>query len=109
LNIDRQQIKQAMINLLDNAVSVLHENGEITITMEHDPSKGFVTLEVADNGPGIPENVKPRMFEPYFSTKKSGTGLGLAIVNSIVADHNGSIRVFDNNPRGTRFVIEFPV
>ena len=108
LNIDRQQIKQAMINLLDNAVSAVHNNGEVTISMNHEKNKNAVFLEVADNGPGIPDSIKARLFEPYFSTKKSGTGLGLAIVNSIVADHNGSIRVLDNKPSGTRFVIEFP-
>jgi two-component system nitrogen regulation sensor histidine kinase NtrY len=50
-----------------------------------------------------------RLFEPYFSTKKSGTGLGLAIVNTIISEHRGSIRVQDNHPRGTRFIIELPV
>lgn len=109
LNLDRQQIKQAMINLLDNAIAALQNNGEIRITMDHNKSRNIVLLDVADNGPGIPDSIKARLFEPYFSTKKSGTGLGLAIVNSIVADHNGSIRVFDNTPKGTRFVIEFPV
>jgi two-component system nitrogen regulation sensor histidine kinase NtrY len=53
--------------------------------------------------------VKARLFEPYFSTKPDGTGLGLAIVSAIVADHNGFIRVRDNLPRGSRFVLEFPV
>jgi two-component system nitrogen regulation sensor histidine kinase NtrY len=109
LNLDRQQIKQAMINLLDNAIAALLNNGEIRITMNHNKSKNIVLLDVADNGPGIPDSIKARLFEPYFSTKKSGTGLGLAIVNSIVSDHNGSIRVLDNTPKGTRFVIEFPV
>lgn len=109
LQIDRQQLKQAMINLLDNAISALGNQGEIKISMSYNTVKKMVILEVADNGPGIPSNIKARLFEPYFSTKKSGTGLGLAIVNSIVADHNGSIRVFDNKPKGTRFVIEFPV
>lgn len=108
LNLDRQQIKQAMINLLDNAIAAVQNSGHVRITMNHDKSRNIVSLEVADNGAGIPEPIKPRLFEPYFSTKKSGTGLGLAIVNSIVADHNGSIRVFDNHPKGSRFVIEIP-
>jgi two-component system nitrogen regulation sensor histidine kinase NtrY len=64
---------------------------------------------VADNGNGIPPENRNRLFEPYFSTKKQGTGLGLTIVNTIIADHNGFIRVKDNKPRGTRFVIELPV
>ena len=67
------------------------------------------TCTVADSGRGIPPEDKPRLFEPYFSTKKGGTGLGLAIVNSIIADHHGFIRVRDNQPRGTLFVIELPV
>jgi len=68
-----------------------------------------VRLELADNGPGLSRDAKLRLFEPYFSTKKDGTGLGLAIVSSILADHQAYIRVRDNVPRGTRFVIEFPV
>jgi two-component system nitrogen regulation sensor histidine kinase NtrY len=66
-------------------------------------------LEVADNGPGIRPEDRGKIFEPYFSTKHGGTGLGLAIVSKIVADHNGYIRVRDNDPNGTRFVIELPV
>lgn len=109
LNIDRQQIKQAMINLLDNAISAIKTRGDIKIRLNHNTVKNIVTLEITDSGSGIKSHVKARLFEPYFSTKKSGTGLGLAIVNSIVADHNAVIRVFDNRPKGTRFVIEFPV
>jgi len=66
-------------------------------------------LEVVDNGTGIPEEAKQKLFEPYFSTKRSGTGLGLAIVSNIISDHNGYIRVKDNFPAGTRFIIELPV
>jgi two-component system nitrogen regulation sensor histidine kinase NtrY len=66
-------------------------------------------LEVTDNGCGIPPEVKDRLFEPYFSTKKEGTGLGLAIVATVVADHQAFIRVRDNQPRGSRFIIELPV
>ncbi|OQC18196.1 MAG: Sensor protein ZraS [Deltaproteobacteria bacterium ADurb.Bin072] len=62
-----------------------------------------------DTGPGISKNIKDRMFEPYFSTKKGGTGLGLVIVSRIIADHNGFIRVRDNEPAGTIFSIELPV
>jgi two-component system nitrogen regulation sensor histidine kinase NtrY len=68
-----------------------------------------VRLEIADNGDGMTPVVKARLFEPYFSTKADGTGLGLAIVSAIVADHGGFIRVRDNMPRGSRFVMEFPV
>jgi len=66
-------------------------------------------IEVADTGTGISDEDKGRLFEPYFSTKKSGTGLGLAIVSRIISDHKGSIRLEDNKPRGTKFMIELPV
>ena len=69
----------------------------------------MVRLEIADNGVGMTPEVQARLFEPYFSTKTDGTGLGLAIVSAIVADHNGFIRVRDNAPRGSRFILEFPV
>ena len=109
LNLDRQLMKQALINLLENAVAAVRGKGRIAISLSYNSLKQVVTLEVADTGTGIPDPVKARLFEPYFSTKKSGTGLGLAIVNSIISDHNAEIRVLDNEPTGTRFVIEFPV
>ncbi len=67
-----------------------------------------VVLEVEDDGPGVPEEDKLRLFEPYFSTKKSGTGLGLAIASTIVADHGGYIRVKNMPPHGAKFVVELP-
>ena len=108
LNLDRQQIKQAMINLVDNAVAAVGKKGEIKITLAYDPILKMVRLEVADNGKGISDEEKTRLFEPYFSTKKSGMGLGLTIVSSIISDHNGMIRVQDNKPGGAKFVIELP-
>lgn len=109
LNIDRQQIKQAMINLIDNAIAAIKNTGHIHISLTYKPDIKTVRLEVADNGSGISDEQKARMFEPYFSTKKAGMGLGLTIVSSIIADHNGSIRAEDNQPQGARFIIELPV
>jgi two-component system nitrogen regulation sensor histidine kinase NtrY len=109
LNLDRLQIKQALINLIENAIVAVREAGRIEIAVRHDPAGRRVQLEVADDGPGVPERHKSRLFEPDFSTKKSGMGLGLTIVSSIVADHNGAISLCDNRPRGARFVIELPV
>jgi len=108
-NMDRQQIKQALINLVDNAIAAMKAQGIIFINVAHDPILNRVRIEVADTGPGISDEDKTRLFEPYFSTKKSGMGLGLTIVNTIVEDHNGMISVQDNTPRGAKFVIELPV
>jgi two-component system nitrogen regulation sensor histidine kinase NtrY len=108
LNLDRQQIKQAMLNLVANAVGALDQHGEIIITLAHDPILKKVRIEVADNGFGVPDEDKIRLFEPNFSTKKAGMGLGLTIVNTIISDHNGMITVHDNHPKGAKFVIELP-
>lgn len=109
LQLDRDQLKRVLINLLDNAVAATEGAGNIDIQTAFNPELNMVSCVVADTGHGIAPEDKPRLFEPYFSTKKSGTGLGLAIVNTIIADHNGFIRVKDNQPRGTKFIIELPV
>jgi two-component system nitrogen regulation sensor histidine kinase NtrY len=109
LNIDRDQMKRVMINLIKNSLTAIDGEGEIKILTSYDPKLQMVRLEVSDDGCGILEEDKGRLFEPYFSTRKTGTGLGLTIVNAIIADHNGYIRVRDNTPRGTTFLIELPV
>jgi len=113
LMLDREGIKRALINMLDNAVAACgngHGQGaRIEITTSYLRSLGLVRLELADNGSGMTPEVKARLFEPYFSTKKEGTGLGLAIVSAIFSDHRAFIRVRDNEPRGSRFIVEFPV
>ncbi|MBE9531610.1 MAG: PAS domain-containing protein, partial [Proteobacteria bacterium] len=109
LNIDREQIKRAIINLVDNAIAATPKDGFVRVNTFLDKEKLLARLEIVDTGTGIPAEDKLRLFEPYFSTKKSGTGLGLAIVNNIISDHNGYIRVKDNLPTGTRFTIELPI
>ena len=114
-NLDKEQIKRVMVNLLDNAVAAVDAvkretpDGKITVETLLDPFMNLARIEVADNGCGISPEDKPLLFEPYFSTKASGTGLGLAIVNTIVSDHDGYIRVKDNFPQGSRFIIELPI
>lgn len=109
LDIDRDQMKRVLINLIDNAISAVENGGTVRIETHFVGELHLARLEVVDNGAGIAPEVKQRLFEPYFSTKKSGTGLGLAIVSNVIADHNGYIRVKDNSPKGTRFIIELPL
>ena len=110
LSLDPEQMKRVMINLLDNAVAAVNkQDGHIEIKTSYDGSRHRARVEVADNGCGIPPAYKGRMFEPYFSTKRSGSGLGLAIVNSIIDDHHGQLNVRDNSPRGTIVAFELPV
>ncbi|MGH9365552.1 MAG: ATP-binding protein [Thermoanaerobaculia bacterium] len=104
--LDPEQIKRVLINLIDNALEACGTAGEITVRLS-DSANG-VTMEVADTGRGVPAPDRDKLFLPDFTTKGRGTGLGLAIVSRIVADHNGTIRVEDNRPRGARFIIELP-
>ena len=109
LKLDRDQFKQVLTNLLDNALHALDSGrGAITISLFYDPILKIARLECADNGHGLSPEDKLRMFEPYYSKKERGTGLGLAIVASIIADHNGFVRVRDNSPQGTVIIIELP-
>jgi two-component system nitrogen regulation sensor histidine kinase NtrY len=108
-SLDREQIKRVIINLLDNAVAAVNGRGRIDIETLFKKDLKIAILKISDNGCGISADDKPRLFEPYFSTKKSGTGLGLAIVSTIISDHNGYIRVRDNVPQGTHFIVELPI
>lgn len=108
---DPDQIRRVIINLLDNAVAAVRDSGKgrVAVRTQYDTLLKLVRVSVLDNGVGIPDADRDRVFEPYFSTKENGTGLGLAIVKRIVEDHNGFIRAFANEPRGTKLIIELPV
>ncbi len=108
MKLDGQHMKQAFINLMDNAIHAMNKKGQILIDLLYDPILNIVRIEFADTGKGISDKEKTKLFEPYFSTKKTGMGLGLAIVNSIISNHNGTIQVQDNHPRGAKFIIELP-
>jgi two-component system, NtrC family, nitrogen regulation sensor histidine kinase NtrY len=108
---DPEAIKRALANLVDNAAEAMQDVifREIQISTALVASRDSVEISVADTGHGVTQELKERLFLPYFSTKKRGTGLGLAIVSRIIEDHHGSIRVEENRPMGTRFVVELPV
>jgi two-component system, NtrC family, nitrogen regulation sensor histidine kinase NtrY len=108
---DPDQMKRVVVNLVDNAAEALSQSAlkEVWVRTALDPERDLVELIVADSGPGITPEAKERLFLPYFSTKRRGTGLGLAIVSRIITEHKGTIRVEENEPTGTKFVIELPV
>jgi len=108
LRIDFDQMKRAVINLVDNAIEATDGKGRIELLTEYDRGAGRVRLSVCDDGPGITPTDRDQLFVPHFSTKRRGSGLGLAIVSRIVQEHLGTIRAEDNQPRGARFVVELP-
>ena len=108
LTIDPEQIRRVLINLFENATDAIDEGGIIQITTKILEDKKWVRIEFSDNGAGISSSDREKLFLPHFTTKKRGTGLGLAIVNRIIIDHNGTIKVQDNYPKGTTFIIDLP-
>ena len=103
---DPEQLRNVLVNLIDNAVEATEAPGRITVSTT--PRNGRVLLHIADTGRGIPAADREKLFLPYFSTKGRGTGLGLSIVHRIVTDNRATIRVEDNQPQGTVFTLEIP-
>ncbi len=112
---DSEGLRKVFMNLLTNAAEALEgrdngaEEGRVDVRAELLAQAGRVRVSVADNGPGFSPEERARMFEPYYSRKKSGTGLGLTIVRSIVTDHKGAVRVEAARPQGSVFVVELPL
>lgn len=108
---DPEAIKRALANLVDNAAEAIQGSlvREIQIATALAGGRDMVEITVADSGHGVSQELKEKLFLPYFSTKKRGTGLGLAIVSRIIEDHHGSIRVEENKPVGSRFIVELPI
>ena len=118
VRVDPNQIQRVVVNLVDNAVAVLDgkidgtrggtARGVIRVETQHDATNGIARVIVSDNGPGIADADREKLFLPYFSTKGRGSGLGLAIVRRIVVEHGVSIELTENIPSGTRFTVELP-
>jgi hypothetical protein len=108
---DPEQMKRVIVNLVDNAAEALEQSlrKEIWVRSTLARDRDVVEITIEDSGPGITPEAKERLFVPYISTKRTGTGLGLAIVSRIITEHHGSIRVEENFPTGTKFIIELPV
>ncbi len=102
----RDQLVQVMFNLILNAIDATQKNGTIVIAAQRDPAG--VLLSVQDDGMGIPPEHQPRLFQPYFTTKKTGTGLGLFVTAKIVQEHGGTVEFESQPQRGTIFRIRLP-
>ncbi|MCU0958814.1 MAG: HAMP domain-containing histidine kinase [Pirellulaceae bacterium] len=103
---DRDMLRRATLNLVLNALDVMPQGGELTVTGTAGPYG--VELEIADSGPGIEQSLGPRLFEPFFTTKRGGTGLGLAIVERIAAAHGGTVMARNCPQGGAAFTIRLP-
>ena len=108
---DGQLLRSVIVNLIDNAAEALEGEPfrEIAVATQLRPESDTIEISVSDTGKGISPEDKDKLFLPHFSTKDRGTGLGLAIAARIIAEHGGSLRVEDHQPRGSRFLIELPV
>ncbi len=111
LDADKGQLTQVLLNLVENARDAIgdREGGKIVVTTKNAVDRALLVVE--DNGPGVPGELKDKVFAPYFTTKhtKGGTGLGLAIVHRIISDHGGRITISDAPGGGARFAIELPL
>ncbi|MDY6910570.1 MAG: ATP-binding protein [Thermodesulfobacteriota bacterium] len=107
---DSSQLQQVFLNILNNAIDAVEQDGDIWVRTHRDGKKGSITIEIADNGPGIPPEHLSKIFDPFFTTKRtgSGTGLGLSISYSIVKKLGGDIVVKSNRPKGAVFTLSFP-
>ncbi|MHB8171637.1 MAG: two-component system sensor histidine kinase NtrB [Thermincolia bacterium] len=107
VSLDSEQMKQVLINIIHNAIEAIGSKGNIEIKGVNCPKK--ISLIIRDDGPGIPENLLSKIFNPFVTTKAEGTGLGLAVTKRIVESHGGTIEVESQIGSGTVFIIEIPV
>jgi two-component system, NtrC family, sensor histidine kinase HydH len=108
VNGDPQQLHQVFINLLINAIEAMPTGGSLSVSVIADPQARQATVEIWDTGEGIPQELMPRLFEPFATGKERGTGLGLAVSRRILVEHGGTIAVRPRLPRGTIFEVTLP-
>ncbi len=108
---DQAQLQQVFLNIINNAIDAIGKDGEITINTRPIKQNNRISIEISDNGPGIPKEVLQKIFDPFFTTKEvgKGTGLGLSISYSIIEKLGGRIMVASEEGKGTTFTIYLPV
>jgi signal transduction histidine kinase len=109
---DPEQLKEVLINLIENACEAMERGGSIAIREEEDMHQSMgkvVVIRISDSGPGIPEDIQDKIFQPFFSTKEEGTGLGMSIAVRIIEEHGGNLDFISTEGIGTTFAITLPV
>ncbi len=109
LLLDATLLDQVLVNILMNALQALRTGGTILVTSEFEPTEQIAEVCIADNGPGLPDDLKDKVFRPFFTTKHKGSGLGLSICKKNVERHLGTIEVESELGAGTKFIIRLPV
>jgi signal transduction histidine kinase len=109
LNIDAEQMEQAILNIVLNSIQAMNAGGELSLSTIYDKKSDFVEITVSDTGMGIMPEDFDKIFEPFFTTKDKGTGLGLAISSRIIEDHKGFLEVSSKPGIGTEFIIKLPI
>ncbi len=105
---DRDQIRQVILNAVLNAAEAMPGGGSIVVGSRQVPGSGELEIKIADDGPGVPEEIRSKLFEPFFTTKRTGTGLGLAIAYGIMEQHGGTIEVESTQGKGTTVLLRLP-
>ena len=107
LHLDAVRIERALHNLVRNALEAVAHGGHVVVTTRDDPHSTVIVVD--DDGPGIPPEDRPRLFELFFTRKRGGTGLGLPLAQRAIHDHGGELEVLDRPGGGTRFIVHLPV
>jgi len=106
---DEEKLGQVLLNLIQNAIQAVSSKGEIVLETRSSGPDDMLEVSIIDDGPGIPEDYREKVFDPFFTTRDGGTGLGLSICNSIVEQHQGDIRIECGEDGGTRVSVRLPV
>ncbi|MEW6200474.1 MAG: ATP-binding protein, partial [bacterium] len=112
IDADPELLKEALVNLVINACEAMRYGGRLTVTEEDSVADHIgraVLVQIKDNGPGIPESIRDKIMEPFFSTKEDGTGLGLSIAKRIIEEHGGQLALRSGANEGANFIITLPV
>ncbi len=106
IKLDPELIRQSLINLIQNALDAVEKEG--IVELDYNLNNNQLTIEITDNGPGIKEELKKKIFDLYFTTKNEGTGIGLSVAQKIISEHKGTIEIFSEPGKSTKFKITLP-